>query len=187
MIEEVQMYLDETKEKMDAAINFLENELSKIRAGKASPRMLEGITIDYYGAISPLQQVASITSPDAKTIVIQPWDRNALELIEKAILVANIGVTPMNNGEIIRLVIPPLTEERRKNIVKQVKTEGENTKIALRNIRRDINEELKKMKKEGIPEDEIKKGEDEVQKMTDNFVKKVDEIVSKKEADVMKV
>lgn len=187
MIEEVQMYLDESKEKMDGAINFLENELSKIRAGKASPRMLEGITIDYYGAISPLQQVASITSPDAKTIVIQPWDRNALELIEKAILVANIGVTPMNNGEIIRLVIPPLTEERRKNIVKQVKTEGENTKIALRNIRRDINEELKKMKKEGIPEDEIKKGEDEVQKMTDNFVKKVDEIVSKKEADVMKV
>ncbi|OFX62058.1 MAG: ribosome recycling factor [Bacteroidetes bacterium GWA2_30_7] len=187
MIEEVQMYLDDSKEKMDNSINFLDNELSKIRAGKANPRMLEGISVEYYGTNSPLHQVASITSPDAKTINIQPWDRNVLPIIEKAILVANIGVTPMNNGEIIRLIIPPLTEERRKNIVKQVKNEGENTKIVVRNVRRETNDELKKLKKDGVSEDEIKIAEDEVQKMTDSFIKRIDEIISKKEADVMKV
>jgi ribosome recycling factor len=187
MIEEIQIYLDDTKDKMNNTIHFLENELSKMRAGKATPKMLEGISIDYYGTISPIQQCASITSPDAKTIIIQPWDRSVLGALEKAIIDANIGVTPMSNGEIIRLTIPPLTEERRKQIVKQVKTEGENAKIGIRNIRRDVNEELKSLKKEGIPEDEIKIGEDEVQKMTDAFVKKVDDIITKKEADVMKV
>ncbi|OFX19172.1 MAG: ribosome recycling factor [Bacteroidetes bacterium GWA2_31_9] len=187
MVEEVQIYLDDAKEKMDNSINFLDNELSKMRAGKASPRMLEGISVEYYGTISPIHQVASITSPDAKTINIQPWDRNVLPIIEKAILVANIGVTPMNNGEIIRLIIPPLTEERRKSIVKQVKNEGENSKIVIRNIRRDTNDELKKLKKDGVSEDEIKDAEDLVQKMTDNFIKKIDEIISKKEAEVMKV
>lgn len=187
MVEEVQMYLDDAKEKMDSAITFLDNELSKIRAGKANPRMLEGISVEYYGTNSPLHQVASITSPDAKTINIQPWDRNVLPIIEKAILIANIGVTPMNNGEIIRLIIPPLTEERRKTIVKQVKNEGENTKIVVRNVRRETNDELKKLKKDGISEDEIKVAEDDVQKKTDNYIKKIDEIINKKEADVMKV
>lgn len=187
MTEEVQMYLDDAKERMAGSISFLENELSKIRAGKANPRMLEGIQIDYYGTITPIHQVSSISSPDAKTIVIQPWERNIIADIEKAILAANIGITPINNGEIIRLVVPPLTEERRRDIVKQVKTEGESTKISIRNIRRDVNDELKKLKKDGTSEDIIKDAEDTVQKFTDDFVKKVDAIISAKEVEVMKV
>ncbi|HBX50631.1 MAG: ribosome recycling factor [Bacteroidetes bacterium GWF2_33_38] len=187
MTEEVQMYLDDAKERMIASISFLENELSKIRAGKANPRMLEGIKIDYYGTITPVHQVSSISSPDAKTIVIQPWERNIIGAIEKAILVANIGVTPINNGEIIRLVVPPLTEERRRDIVKQVKNEGENAKVSVRNIRRDVNDELKKLKKDGVSEDVIKNAEDIVQKFTDDYVKKIESIVHAKEEDVMKV
>lgn len=187
MTEEVQMYIDDAKERMVTSISFLENELSKIRAGKANPRMLEGITIDYYGTISPIHQVSSISSPDAKTIIIQPWERNIIGTIEKALLAANIGITPQNNGEIVRLVVPPLTEERRKIIAKQVKTEGENAKVSVRNVRRDVNEELKKLKKDGISEDEIKSAEELVQKVTDENIKKIDSIISTKEEEIMKV
>lgn len=187
MTEEVQMYLDDAKERMVTCISFLENELSKIRAGKANPRMLEGITIDYYGTISPIHQVSSISSPDAKTIIIQPWERNIIGTIEKALLAANIGINPQNNGEIIRLVVPPLTEERRKTIAKQVKTEGENAKVSVRNVRRDVNEELKKLKKDGVSEDEIKSAEEVVQKYTDEHSKKIDTIISAKEEEIMKV
>lgn len=185
MVEEVQMFFDEAQEKMDKTIRFLESELIKIRAGKASPVMLESVSVDYYGAKSPLSQVANVGTPDARTIVVQPWDRTMIEPIEKAILAANLGFNPINNGEILRIIVPPLTEERRKQLVKQVKTEGENTKVGIRNIRRDANEEYKKLKKEGVSEDEIKEAEEKTQKLTDQYIKKVDEILEKKEHDIM--
>jgi ribosome recycling factor len=143
--------------------------------------------VDYYGAVTPLAQVSSIGTPDAKTILIQPWEKAMLSVIEKAILYANIGLTPMNNGEIIRLNIPPLTEERRRNLVKQVKMLGENTKISVRNARRDANEELKKLLKNGLPEDLEKESTEEVQQMTDEYIRKTDVIVAVKEKDIMTV
>jgi ribosome recycling factor len=175
------------QEKMEKAIHHLDDELIHVRAGKASPAILDGITVDYYGAITPLSQVSNIGTPDAKTIVIQPWDKSTLQLIEKAILYANIGITPMNNGEIIRLNIPPLTEERRRNLVKQVKMMGENTKISIRNARRDANDELKKMLKNGLPEDVEKESFEEVQQTTDSYINKVDVIITAKEKDIMTV
>lgn len=187
MSEEVQMYLDDADQTMKNSLVHLENELTKVRAGKANPAMLNGLTVDYYGVVSPLSQVSNISTPDAKTIFIQPWDKSMIEPIEKAIQKANLGFNPVNNGEVIRIVVPPLTEERRKQLVKQVKTEGEQAKVSVRNVRRDTNEELKKLKKEGIPEDECKKGEEEVQKLTDNYIKKVDEILERKEKEIMTV
>ncbi|HEX2395667.1 MAG TPA: ribosome recycling factor, partial [Bacteroidales bacterium] len=180
MEEEAQLCVELAQEKMEKAIRHLEDELIHVRAGKATPTILDGITVDYYGAVTPLSQVSNIGTPDPKTIVIQPWDKSMLQTIEKAILYANIGLTPMNNGEIIRLNIPPLTEERRKNLVKQVKMFGENTKVAIRNARRDANEELKKMLKNGLPEDVEKESFDEVQQKTDSFINKVDVIVAAK-------
>jgi len=158
-----------------------------IRAGKATPAILDGIHVDYYGANTPLSQVSNIGTPDAKTIVIQPWDKSMLGVIEKAILYANIGLTPMNNGEIIRLNIPPLTEERRKEIVKQVKALGENTKISVRNARREANDELKKMLKTGLPEDIEIESQERVQYLTDDFIKKTDVVVAGKEKEIMTV
>ncbi|MBI5218522.1 MAG: ribosome recycling factor [Bacteroidia bacterium] len=187
MSEEVQLYLDDARQTMNNALVHLDNELVKIRAGKANPHMLDGITVDYYGVMSPLSQVSNISTPDARTIFIQPWDKSIIEPIEKAIQKANLGFNPVNNGEVIRIAVPPLTEERRKQLVKQVKTEGEAAKVSIRNVRRDTNEELKTLKKEGIPEDEIKKGEEEVQKLTDGFIKKVDELLEKKEKEIMTV
>ncbi len=187
MSDEIQMYLEDAKDTMNSAIVHLENELGKIRAGKANPHMLDGLTIEYYGVVSPLSQVSNISTPDAKTIFIQPWDKKAIELIEKAILKANLGFNPANNGEVIRIAVPPLTEERRKQLVKQVKGVGEDAKVSIRNARRDTNEGLKSLKKEGIPEDEIKKAEEEVQKLTDNYSKKVDEQLEKKEKEIMTV
>lgn len=187
MEEEAQFCVEMAHEKMDKAIRHLEDELIHVRAGKASPAVLDGITVDYYGAITPLSQVSNIGTPDAKTIVIQPWDKSMLQVIEKAILYANIGLTPMNNGELIRLNIPPLTEERRKNLVKQVKMLGENTKVSIRNARRDANEELKKLLKNGLPEDVEKESFEEVQQNTDSFIAKVDVIVAAKEKDIMTV
>lgn len=172
---------------MDKAIRHLEDELIHVRAGKATPAILDGITVDYYGAITPLSQVSNIGTPDAKTIVIQPWDKSMLGVIEKAILYANIGLTPMNNGEIIRLNIPPLTEERRRNLVKQVKMLGENTKVSIRNARRDANEELKKLQKNGLPEDLEIESQEKVQHMTDEYIRKTDTIVAVKEKDIMTV
>lgn len=187
MEEEARFCIEVAREKMDKAIRHLEDELIHIRAGKASPVILDGITIDYYGAVTHLSQVSNIGTPDAKTILIQPWDKSMLPVIEKAILYANIGLTPMNNGEIIRLNIPPLTEERRRDIVKQVKSLGENTRVSVRNARRDANEDLKKLLKQGLPEDIEKESMEEIQKMTDDFINKTDMIVIAKEKDIMTI
>jgi ribosome recycling factor len=187
MEEEAKFCLEVTQEKMDKAIRHLEDELMHVRAGKASPAILDGIVVDYYGALTPLAQVSNVGTPDAKTIVVQPWEKSMLPVIEKAILYANIGLTPMNNGELIRLNIPPLTEERRKNLVKQVKVFGENTKISIRNARRDANEELKKLQKGGLPEDIEKESQEKVQHMTDDYIRKADIIVVAKEKDIMTV
>ena len=172
---------------MSAAVAHFDKDLQKVRAGKASPQMLDGIKVDYYGNPTPIEQVANVNTPDAHQIVIQPWERNMLPVIEKAILAANIGVTPQNNGEFIRLVIPAPTEERRKELVKKARTAGENAKVGVRNARRDAIETLKKLQKEGLPEDTEKDFEDEVQKCTDNFIKKIDEILNAKEKEVMTV
>lgn len=187
MSEEVELYLDDAKDRMEKAIKHLESELLKIRAGKASPVMLDSVFVDYYGTRSPLSQVANINTPDAKTIVVQPWDKSMLEPVEKAIMAANLGFNPINNGDILRIIVPPLTEERRRQLAKQVKGEGENTKVGIRNVRRDVNEALKKLKKEGIPEDEIKDAEDKIQKMTDLYIKKTDDVLEKKEKDIMSI
>ena len=188
MDELVKMVLDETHEKMEKSIKHLENELMRIRAGKADTHIVDGIMVDYYGVMTPLPQVSNIGTPDAKTVMIQPWDKSMINPIEKAIMQANIGITPENNGEIIRLSIPPLTEERRRDLVKQVKHEGEDTKIGIRNARRDANDELKSLQKEeGLPEDEQKNGESEVQKLTDQYIEKIEKDIQAKEADIMTV
>lgn len=187
MSEEVLFCIDSAKEQMDKVIKHLESELLKIRAGKASPIMLDGIYIDYYGSKSPLNQVANIAAPDPRTIIVQPWDKSMLEPIEKAIQASNLGFNPQNNGEILRIIVPPLSEERRKQLVKQVKTEGETAKIGIRNSRRDANEELKKLKKEGISEDEIKEGEEKIQKITDQYITKIDEILANKEKEILTI
>lgn len=187
MEEEANFCIEMAQEKMEKALRHLEDELAHVRAGKASPNILDGISIDYYGAITPLSQVSNIGTPDPKTIVIQPWDKSMIDTIEKAILYANIGLTPMNNGELIRLSIPPLTEERRRNLVKQVKTMGENTKISIRNARRDANDELKKLLKDGLPEDVEKEAVIEVQGLTDDHIAKIDNVVVGKEKEIMTV
>ena len=187
MNEEVQLFLDDAVEKMEKSLKHLSAELLKLRAGKANPSMLDGIMVNYYGAPTPLQQVASINTPDARSIVIQPWEKKVISAIEKAIFAANIGLTPSNNGEVVRLNIPPLTEDRRKGLVKQVKAEGENAKISIRNARRDAIEEFKKMEKNGLPEDMEKDAEETVQKLTDKYYKKVEEILAKKETEIMTV
>jgi len=187
MNEEVQLYYDDALEKMEKALKHLSIELAKLRAGKANPAMLEGIMVNYYGTPTPLQQVASINTPDPRSFVIQPWEKKVVDAIEKAIFAANIGLTPSNNGEVVRLNVPPLTEERRKGLVKQVKTEGENAKISIRNARRDAIEEFKKLMKAGLSEDLEKDAEAEVQKLTDKYHKKVDELLAKKEVEIMTV
>jgi len=187
MNEEVDFCLMETEERMENAIKHLEGELRQIRAGKATPNMLDGVFVDYYGTSTPLNQVSNISTPDPKSILVQPWEKNMLSPIEKAILAANIGLTPLNNGEIIRITVPALTEERRMQLVKQVKMEGENAKISLRNSRKWANDELKRMQKEGLSEDLEKNAEDEVQKLTDQYTEKIDSILEIKEADIMKI
>ena len=187
MEEEVQLYLEDARERMNKAVDHLKDELMRVRAGKATPNILDGIVVDYYGVKSPLNQVSNINTPDAKTIAIQPWEKTMIEPIEKAILAANIGLTPFNNGEMIRISIPPLTEERRRNLVKQIKNMGENTKISIRNTRRETNEELKKLQKEGLAEDLEKDAENEVQEMTNEFSKMVDDLIDSKETDIMTV
>jgi len=183
----VQLYLDEAKDQMQKALSFLEHELAKLRAGKASPQMLEGIMIDYYGTMTPLQQAANVNTPDARTIVIQPWEKKLIDKIEKAIFAANIGLTPINNGELIRLNLPPLTEERRRGLVKQIHAEGESARISIRNSRRETIEEIKKLQKGGLSEDLAKDAEDLVQKMTDQYYKKVEEAMAKREQEIMTI
>jgi len=186
-MEEIKLFLDEAKDSMQKSLKHTEGELSKIRAGKATPSMVEGVMVDYYGTATPLGQVGSITTPDARTIAIKPWEKKLINDIEKAIRDSDLGLNPSNDGDIVRINIPPLTEERRKALVKQTKAEGENGKVRIRNIRKDINEELKKLLKEGASQDEIKIAEDKVQALTNEFVAKVDEILAKKEAEIMTV
>jgi len=187
MNEDIEIIMDETTDRMKSAISHLETELSKLRAGKATPALLDGIKVDYYGVNTPLNQVSNINTPDAKSIIVQPWEKTMLGPVEKAIMAANIGLTPINNGEIIRINVPPLTEERRAQLVKMVKNEGESARISIRNARKWANDELKKLLKEGLAEDEEKIAEDNVQELTDDYVKKVDEIVEAKETDIMTV
>lgn len=179
--------LGEATDRMQRAIDHLEEELLNIRAGKASVNVLNGVMVDYYGSQTPVSGVASVTVPDAKTVLIQPWDKNMIRMIEKAILDSNIGLTPSNNGEQIRLSIPPLTEERRREIVKSVRAEAETARISLRNARRDAVEAFKKAQKEGMSEDESKDGEAQSQKLLEKFSKTVDTAVEKKEKEVMTV
>lgn len=187
MNEDVDLLFEMTRERMENATHHLETEISRIRAGKANPHILDGIEVEYYGAMTPLTQVSNISTPDAKTIAIQPWEKNMIGPIEKAILASNVGLTPANNGELIRLNVPPLTEERRLLLVKQVKNEGEAAKVSIRNARRDANDELKSLEKNGLPEDMRKKAETGVQDMTNEYSEKVDKIVEAKEKDMMTV
>lgn len=184
---EIDKIINEAKVHMDKAIDHLEQELMKIRAGKANPAVLNGIMVEAYGAPSPLSGVATITVPDPRMIVLQPWDKNMISIVEKAILQSNIGLTPQNDGTVIRINIPPLTEERRKDLTKQTKAEGEKSKIAVRNIRRDYNEDIKKLKKDGIADDLIKSGEENIQKLTDGFIQKIDKYLEIKEKEIMTV
>ena len=187
MITRAKEILAGAKEKMSDAVEFLEEDLKSYRAGKANPLILNNVVVDYYGSPTPVPQVASVTTPDAKTIMIQPWEKKMIPVIEKAIMDANIGLTPQNNGESIRCNVPPLTEERRKELIKKAKAAGENSKVVVRNARRDAIELLKKAQKEGMPEDMQKDYEQNVQKETDIFTKKIDELVSAKEKDIMTV
>lgn len=187
MTEEVQFVIDAAKEMMDKAISHLELELGTLRAGKANPRMLDTVMVDYYGTLTAISQVANIGTPDAKTIAVQPWEKTMIDPIERAIINANLGFAPMNNGEMIRINIPALTEERRKTLVKQVYAEGENARISLRSARRDANDEVKKLEKDGLSEDEAKTAVDDIQKTTDKYGEKVDYLVKTKEDDIMKI
>ncbi|MDN4166354.1 ribosome recycling factor [Cytophagales bacterium LB-30] len=186
-MEEIQLFLDEAKELMEKTIRHTGQELTKIRAGKAMPNMLDGITIEYYGSQTPLQQIASVTTPDARTLVIKPFERKMVSEVERAIINSDLGLNPQNDGEVIRLNIPPLTEERRKNLVKQVKAESENGKISIRSIRKETNESIKKLKSDGASEDDIKRAEDKVQVLTDKFIAQIDDLIAKKEQEIMTI
>jgi ribosome recycling factor len=187
MSEELEFLLSDTEDLMRKAINHLETELTKIRAGKASPQMLEGIMVDYYGNPTPINQVANISALDARTIAIQPWEKNMLAPIERAILQANIGVTPNNDGNGIKLFMPPLTEERRKEFVKKANAEGEHSKVSIRNVRRDCLEKIKKMQKDGLSEDAAKDAEGELQELTNKFTGFIDKHLVAKEKEIMSI
>lgn len=177
----------EAEEKMEMTLEFLDETFSRIRAGRANPRILDGVRVEYYGSIVPLSNVATVTTPDAKTILVQPWEKQMLKVVEKAIQDSDVGITPENNGEVIRLGIPPLTEERRKQLVKQTKQEAEDAKISIRNARREGMDEIKKAVKQGLAEDVGKDGENELQKVHDKFIKKVDDMFAEKEKEILTV
>jgi ribosome recycling factor len=187
MTEEINFILESTKESMDGSIAHLEKEFLNIRAGKATPQMLGSVFVDYYGSQTPLSQVSNVSVPDARTITIQPYEKSMLQPIEKAIMVANIGFNPMNNGEVIIISVPPLTEDRRKELVKQAKAESEDAKIGIRNVRKEANNDIKKLEKEGTSEDICKTAEDSVQKLTDIYIKKIEDLLDLKEAEILKV
>ncbi len=187
MSELIKKQLNDAKALMQKAIDHTDIELSKIRAGKANPAMLDGLTVDYYGTPTPISQVGSVNTPDARTLIVQPWEKSLLAAIEKSIKESNLGLNPQNDGTIIRINVPPLTEERRRNLVKQLKAEAESGKVAVRNIRKDINDKIKKLKSEGVSEDDMKTGEGEVQKLTDTFIIKVDQLSDAKEKEIMTV
>ncbi|HEY5508710.1 MAG TPA: ribosome recycling factor [Paludibacter sp.] len=184
---DVKPHLTHAADNMEACLLFLDESLAHIRAGKANPRILDGVKVDYYGQHVPISSVATITTPDAKTITIQPWEKALISVIEKAIMNSDVGITPMNNGETIRLGIPPLTEDRRKQLAKQSKAECEDAKISVRNARRDAIEHFKKMQKEGLPEDEEKDAETSVQKIHDKYIKRIDDMYAAKEKEIMTV
>jgi ribosome recycling factor len=186
-MEDIELIIDQTQEDMSASVAHLEKSFLNIRAGKASPQMLGSVFVDYYGSQTPLSQIANVNVPDARTITIQPYEKSMLHPIEKAIMVANLGFNPMNNGDVIIINVPPLTEERRRDLVKQAKHEAEEAKIGVRNHRKDANTEIKKLEKDGVSEDLCKKAEDDVQKLTDNYIKKIEEHLVIKEAEIMKV
>jgi len=187
MTEEINFIIDETKESMEGSIAHLIKSFLNIRAGKASPQMLGSVFVDYYGSSTPLSQVANINVPDPRTLTVTPWEKNMLQPIEKAIMIANLGLNPMNNGDTIIINIPVLTEERRRDLAKQAKAEAEDAKISIRNARKDANNDIKKLEKEGTSEDICKDAEERVQKLTDNYIKKIDELYAEKEAEIMKV
>jgi len=186
-MEEIDFILDSTKELMEGSLAHLEKEFLNIRAGKASPAMLGGVKVDYYGSATPLSQVANINVPDARTITVTPWEKNMLHPIEKAIMIANLGFNPMNNGDNIIINVPALTEERRRDLAKQAKAEAEDAKIGIRSARKEANTDIKKQEKEGLSEDVCKGAEEEVQDLTNAYIKKVDELLALKEAEIMKV
>jgi ribosome recycling factor len=187
MSEELEFIIEEAEDSMKKAIGFLEVELGKIRAGKANPQMLDGIMVDYYGAATPINQVANINIMDARTISIQPWEKKTLQTIERAIIAANIGLNPQNDGVNIRLFLPPLTEERRRELVKKSAAEAEQSKVAIRNIRREAIEEIKRLQKDGLSEDIAKDSEKEVQDITDKYIALVEKHLAAKERDVMSI
>jgi ribosome recycling factor len=186
-MEDIEFIIDEAKESMNGSIAHLEKEFLNIRAGKASPQMLGSVFVDYYGSQTPLSQVANINVPDARTITIQPYEKSMLQPIEKAIMIANIGFNPMNNGDVIIISVPPLTEERRRDLVKQAKVEAEDAKIGVRNSRKDANTDIKKLEKDGTSEDVCKTAEDEIQNLTNSYIKKIDELLAAKEVEILKV
>ncbi len=184
---EVKEYLDNAQEAMELAADYLEETLARVRAGKASAKLLDGIRVDYYGSMSPISNVANVSVPDARTIAITPWEKSMFRVIEKAIIDSELGITPENNGEVIRLTIPPLTEDRRKQLVKQCKAEAENAKVSVRNARREAIDGLKKEIKQGLSEDIEKDAEGNVQKLHDKWLKKIDEIFAAKEKEILTV
>ena len=184
-MEEIELYLEDAKEQMSKVLQHVGHELTKIRAGKANPAMLDGIQVPYYGAMSPLQQISSITSPDPRTLFIKPWEKSFIQEIEKAIMAANLGLTPQNDGHQVIINIPMLTEERRKQLVKQVHQECEQGKVSIRSVRKETNESVKKIK--GAPEDDLKTSEEDVQKLTDDYISRIDGLMKKKEGEIMTV
>jgi ribosome recycling factor len=187
MSDDLAFILEDTQDSMKKALEHLETELVKIRAGKANPQMLEGLTVDYYGSQTALNQVANVSVMDARTLTIQPWEKNMLQPIERAIINANLGVTPQNDGNIIRLFMPPLTEERRKEFVKRANGEGEQSRVSIRNIRRDSIEQIKKLQKDGLSEDEAKDAEKQIQEVTDKYIAVVEKHLAAKEKEIMVV
>ena len=186
-MEEINLILEDSKQAMEKSIIHLNLELGKIRAGRANPSMLDSVKVDYYGSLTPLSQIANISTLDSRTLTIQPWEKAMLEEITKTIMNAKLGLNPQNNGEVILISVPVLTEERRIDLVKRSKAEGEQAKISIRSQRKDANEIVRNLKEKGLSEDEIKTSEEEIQKLTDLFTRKVDELVDLKEADIMKV
>lgn len=187
MEEEVQFILDTAKEHMEKTINHLEHALVKIRAGRANPEMLVDVKLEYYGTLTPLTQVSNVSSPDARTLTVQPWEKGLIPEIEKAILNAGLGFNPSNNGEMVIINIPPLTEERRKELVKMARSEAEDSKVGVRSARKEANDELKKLGNDGLSEDLVKDNEDVIQKLTDSYINNIDEHLKKKEGEIMTV
>lgn len=186
-MEELEFYIEEAKDHMEKSVHHLANVLTKIRAGRAMPNMLDGLMVEYYGNPTPINQVASINTPDAKTLAIKPWEKSMISEIEKAIINSDLGLNPQNDGEMVRLNIPPLTEERRKDLVKQSRHEAEHGRVSVRNVRKDANDHIKKLLKEHVSEDEVKRAEGTVQELTDEYIKKIDDLLSNKEEEIMTV